>query len=310
MTLQPLPIADRLNLGAPLHRFDGTYFHRVEGMDLLRAVGGHKRIKLDDGQRVHRSKGQWDVSKIFGHLRLPFPMVWIEWRDFAGTGKGDYKAQGLPETDMALSCIAQPYAGEYLKGMSGGTVGTKEAQLEENSWIAFPYTRKGEEIIELPMILIVDITTEGILLGVRAVDGGADSRGKDEVTVTSNVVDLVWDGLVAIGWLNCRNVSLAQRTGLSTGLRPARKGKPQRKTTRMVEYHTIELPGGTAGEASGAGGSKSSPRLHHVRGHFKTFESDAPLLGKHVGTFWWGWQVRGSAERGVVISDYSLEVSQ
>jgi hypothetical protein len=25
-----------------------------------------------------------------------------------------------------------------------------------------------------------------------------------------------------------------------------------------------------------------------VDGHFKTFTAEAPLFGKHVGTYWWG----------------------
>ena len=43
-----------------------------------------------------------------------------------------------------------------------------------------------------------------------------------------------------------------------------------------------------------------------LRGHFKTFTEDAPLFGKVVGTFWWGWQVRGTAKNGVIVSDYKI----
>ena len=39
--------------------------------------------------------------------------------------------------------------------------------------------------------------------------------------------------------------------------------------------------------------------LHLVRGHFKTYTADAPLFGRQTGTYWWGWQSRGKAERGV-----------
>jgi len=55
-------------------------------------------------------------------------------------------------------------------------------------------------------------------------------------------------------------------------------------------------------------GEKSDLRhaLHICRGHFKTFAPDAPLLGKAVGTFWWGPQVRGSREEGTVLKDYRV----
>lgn len=46
--------------------------------------------------------------------------------------------------------------------------------------------------------------------------------------------------------------------------------------------------------------------LHICRGHFKTFSPDAPLLGRAVGTFWWGPQIRGSREEGIVLKDYRV----
>jgi hypothetical protein len=30
-------------------------------------------------------------------------------------------------------------------------------------------------------------------------------------------------------------------------------------------------------------------------------------MGKHVGTYWWGWQLRGDPKHGIVISDYQLD---
>ena len=73
---------------------------------------------------------------------------------------------------------------------------------------------------------------------------------------------------------------------------------------REIRYNTIILPGGGT-ESDGKGGHRATA-LHRVRGHFKTFTKDRPLLGKHVGTYWWGWQVRGSAKHGTVVSDYEL----
>ena len=46
--------------------------------------------------------------------------------------------------------------------------------------------------------------------------------------------------------------------------------------------------------------------LHICRGHFKTFTSDAPLLGRFTGTYWWTPQVRGSKSAGTVIKDYRV----
>lgn len=43
-----------------------------------------------------------------------------------------------------------------------------------------------------------------------------------------------------------------------------------------------------------------------ARGRFKTFTEDAPLLGKHMGTYWWGWQVRGQEGSGVMEKTYTF----
>ncbi|WP_225050582.1 hypothetical protein, partial [Enterococcus casseliflavus] len=73
------------------------------------------------------------------------------------------------------------------------------------------------------------------------------------------------------------------------------------------KYNTIHLP--NESHSSGTkrdSGTNCGKSLHTVRGHFKIFTEDKPLLGKHVGTYWWGWQVRGSKEVGEVVSDYKV----
>ena len=75
-----------------------------------------------------------------------------------------------------------------------------------------------------------------------------------------------------------------------------------------VSYHTIVLPSvrPSGGSADPAQGTLAEQPLHKVRGHFKTYTAEAPLLGRHTGTYWWGHQVRGSREHGEVVSDYRL----
>src|SRR5205823_1725124 len=61
----------------------------------------------------------------------------------------------------------------------------------------------------------------------------------------------------------------------------------------------------TEGEATTKGLAHA---LHICRGHFKNYTEDAPLFGKRVGTYWWGAQVRGKAEEGVVEKDYRVRL--
>ncbi|HET6241541.1 MAG TPA: hypothetical protein VFD99_06080 [Arthrobacter sp.] len=70
---------------------------------------------------------------------------------------------------------------------------------------------------------------------------------------------------------------------------------------------------GSARGSSRAGGESAGDatgRRHLARGHFKTFTEDAPLLGKHVGTYWWGWQVRGQGDAGIIEKTYTLKADQ
>lgn len=40
---------------------------------------------------------------------------------------------------------------------------------------------------------------------------------------------------------------------------------------------------------------------------FHALTEDAPLLPKHVGTYWWGWQVRGQGGKGSIDKVYTLK---
>src|SRR5262249_41550931 len=50
--------------------------------------------------------------------------------------------------------------------------------------------------------------------------------------------------------------------------------------------------------------------LHICRGHFKTFAEEAPLFGKHTGTYWWADYVRGDAQQGIVTKDYRIKIAE
>ncbi|MGX9900770.1 hypothetical protein ACW0JT_14530 [Arthrobacter sp. SA17] len=72
-------------------------------------------------------------------------------------------------------------------------------------------------------------------------------------------------------------------------------------------FREVVIDGTTRGAASNGGeAADGTDRCHLARGHFKTFTEGAPLLGKHAGTYWWGWQVRGQEGSGVIEKTYTL----
>ncbi len=118
------------------------------------------------------------------------------------------------------------------------------------------------------------------------------------------IAKLVLPALLTISFLHCKNVTVSQVTP------PEKLSQKYRRRHGMglTRYHVLEIrPLKRVLEAHriGSGGSFRAA-LHICRGHFKTFTPDAPLLGRHTGTYWWAAQVRGSKEEGVVLKDYRV----
>lgn len=90
-----------------------------------------------------------------------------------------------------------------------------------------------------------------------------------------------------------------------------RSPKARRRSAKKPErltHHLIRLPGSTPprGLQQAQAAAGSAVPLHVVRGHFKTFTAEAPLMGKHVGTYWWHPTVRGLREHGQVQTTYEV----
>lgn len=105
----------------------------------------------------------------------------------------------------------------------------------------------------------------------------------------------------ALALMNCRNVTLRER-GSSKANGPGPTGDA---------FHEVVIDGNARGSADNGGESaEGTGRRHLARGHFKTFREHAPLLGKHVGTYWWGWQLRGQEGSGVIEKTYTLRAGR
>ncbi len=210
-----------------------------------------------------------------GPQRLPFPQLWIEFA--VPDGDNDYAplAAYTMETDYG-------YGVAFFRLMPNGHVAT---------------TNLVEQVE-------IDPTTGAVISmsASWAVDGmqGDEVEDEDELSMLHVTLPVMW----AVGLMNCRNV-----TTVEVAPRNRSSKKQRRKRKPGLSYHTIVLPSiRTAAnrENDPSTGSLSDQPLHMVRGHTKTYTADAPLLGKHVGTYWWGYQVRGNKENGQIISDYQM----
>lgn len=85
------------------------------------------------------------------------------------------------------------------------------------------------------------------------------------------------------------------------------RARQQRGLLPLVSFKTLVIKtGGRARGSTGVTGEGEPLALHWVRGHFKTYTAEKPLLGRAVGTYWWSPHLAGQADR-VVVKDYKLE---
>ena len=109
---------------------------------------------------------------------------------------------------------------------------------------------------------------------------------------------------MTISFMHCKNVNLQT---INPGNTISRKHRKEHGRD-FVRYHVLQIEPMRQIIESYRKQSDGNFRnaLHICRGHFKTFTPDAPLLGRHTGTYWWTPQVRGSHGSGLVLKDYRV----
>jgi hypothetical protein len=105
--------------------------------------------------------------------------------------------------------------------------------------------------------------------------------------------------------MHCKNVDVE---AVTPDQDESRRNK-RRRGFPLVRYQVLDVEPirrilDAAGAQDGPNGLRHA--LHLCRGHFKVFTDDAPLFGRHTGTYWWAPQVRGRAEEGANINDYRV----
>lgn len=110
--------------------------------------------------------------------------------------------------------------------------------------------------------------------------------------------------MYAIMLLNCKNITTINKEPPTT----INERRAREKKTPYTSYKILKLPVGktTRYIAPGSEHQGNHNRWHIARGHFKTYTSEKPLLGKVTGTFWWPQVCKGNKENGQVIKDYAL----
>lgn len=213
-----------------------------------------------------------------GPLRLPYPLVWME-----------FSAETLHEPLNVAVALSTP-AG-YAEG-------------ERVTMTTYVAAEKAIVACAVRVSFGLDEHGHGVPGSEEWILADADDRDHPGFLSRQQLLrQHVMAALMGLSLINCRNVTTEDkgRIQLARSGAQKRRGEP----AKVTRYRTIVLPGGGS-HADAKTGAHRPTALHRVRGHFKTFTAERPLLGRHVGTFWWGWSVRGDAEYGEVVSDYQL----
>lgn len=133
---------------------------------------------------------------------------------------------------------------------------------------------------------------------------GEDAEAREVLANRVFTPNYLYPTLLALSFVHARNVVIESVTPSPK----VAKARQRRTGQPPVRYHVLRIEAlkeilKTEGKA-GDGGLRQA--LHLCRGHFKTFTPEAPLLGRHVGTFWWAPQVRGTAKR-LILTDYEVQ---
>lgn len=191
--------------------------------------------------------------------------------------------------------------GALVAAFDGTETGGPELTLAFEMFVAAP--RLGPRPLRLPWLGFVPLTSHGdwahwansedcikLVADDRSPFTDALARQPElRQDSAASVGTTVESFLAGIGMANAKNI----RTETVTvppkvhRKRSLKLGRPAAET-----YQVIHLPAAarvrTPGEHPGAA---ANPRLRRVRGHLKSYGEDAPLFGRHVGSWWWSDRV-------------------
>ncbi len=240
------------------------------------------------------SKDEWLFQSDFGALRLPFDIMWVEWNEPEKMRMdGRWLDSEMKSGGALLEDRTTPETLAYCETPGASRV---------VSVIAAQVFRDTGEILWYPNRGLLFTDDNGKYIEVRSM---ANAERKSPIDLNS-IWLAVKPAFLAVSLMNCKNVTVdTRRTPVSKVSKPKR-----RRPDPRLEYHTIVLPerrqAGVRGMADAAGSVRP---FHQVRGHFATYTAEAPLFGKHTGTYWKPWHTRGDMSAGEIRSDYEVKAN-
>lgn len=290
---------------------------------LLNAIGHSTPFNIQVASDLYwcGKKAFYRLDQDFGRMRPPYNEIWFEWqmpRQFIDNdGQATTLAEHQPPevtADAYYAASIRYFDVDEITNVEPATVvraGTRGGVVVS---ILSASKHRGSDDINVVMLnecaLAFALDDDGFYVNDSLRAGQTKDPGQPEAIrqlLHKEVMSNTFVACMALNLINCRNV-----TTRPAGTIPQRRsGSDKRRGLKQpIKYQTILLPGMTVERSHTS--SRDRQRnldvmaMHVVRGHFKTYTKDAPLMGRHVGTYWWNPTVKGNQKNGQIVSDYKI----
>jgi len=288
--MKSMPLADCMMRASDVVMHNGQQLTIVPQMRSM--IRSAKRVQINelanDTWRAWNRGGSKKPHAESMRLRLPFDGIWFEWK-VDQEAASEVFGSPLDMHDIGVLVSTTPID-EISPGGQSSAVGAEHILTAE----VFFKRQSGYSDVGILASVEMAVDDDGKWLQSKIVH----MHGFTEDQMRRMYPIFMEPVVMAIALMNCKNVF----TESVPHQRTPKKSKPE-KIPRL-EFHTIKLPTPRGGGGSSASGDPTERAHHLVRGHFKTYTPDSPLMGHVTGTYWWGWQARGSKKNGIIKSDY------
>lgn len=260
---------------------------------------------------------EWRIGQHFPCLKLPFPVMWMEWRrprEIITQGGHAVDPRKAPVRTAVLlrQWDTPPDAKVYPA--------EKASQVDENAseWIDIILFFQNEDSTVVGPIFFaafaidergsyIEDSWSGLCVPLSERDVSAMLEPQQAAHFRSLATEIsphCYPALLGLSFLHCKNVTRIVHRPEAWHVRGFRK----RHGRSPVSYYTLNIEPmkevlRREGHSETVGIAKA---LHICRGHFANYD-EKPLFGKYTGTFWKPAHVRGSLKHGAVVKDYAVK---
>lgn len=263
--------------------------------------------------------GEFDAYRDLPNIAPSFGNMFIEWSE-RREGHNNVVHYGLlinsidKATAQEAECWGREFGGVDARWSCNAFLFQFSADKDRALYLGHLFWGVGQhgEFVDHRQILqeYPEIKVGGIVKGMACTASAEwtasmeDQHHVDRESLGSHLFAVAKVPLMSLCFLHAKNVAVKKSEAPTVHQMRAwrKKDKP------FFRYHTITIHGQATRAIGGHGGHTGAHHAVHIcRGHFKRFTPEKPLLGKHVGIYWWPMMLRGSKEEGVVVKDYRIK---